>query len=157
METIDLYINQIIESVKVLKKLDPKDKRAADVRQGLRRHIQYYTNHTPWIYSVKAKQHCESLGVDIDKLPKDKVGRIVGGTKSKPALLGEHTTPIIEFISLLISSPIGDIRSLLENYSPVCWVTREEDNVLNKNGFSRKRPNGWKECYESCGIKPILK
>jgi len=152
METIDCFINQIIEGVKVLKKINYKDKRAASVRQGVRRNIQYYTDNTKWIYSLNAKNYCDSLGLDINNLPKYRVGKLVGGTKNKPALLGEHTTPITELIKILINSPIENIKDILESYSPVCWITRDEDNMLNSKGYSRKRPNGWKKCYEECGI-----
>jgi hypothetical protein len=152
METIDCFINQIIEGVKVLKQIGLKDKRSSSVKQGIRRNIQYYTDNTEWVYSIKAKQLCDNLGLDINKLPKYKVGRLVGGDKNKPALIGEHTTPISELISILIDTPLDEIKYLIKNYSPVCWITREEDERLNSNGYSRKRPNGWEFCYKDCGI-----
>lgn len=72
----------------------------------------------------------------------------------KSALLWEHTTPNGIFCQELYdcTSPT-EIREKLANYSGVCWVTRAEDNKLNKLGYRSKRPGGWRKCYEEAGIK----
>jgi hypothetical protein len=41
----------------------------------------------------------------------------------------------------------------LQLYGALCWVTREEDDKLNQNGFRHTRPNGWYECYKQVGIE----
>ena len=48
-----------------------------------------------------------------------------------------------------------EIISNLENYSGVCWITRQEDDILTKSGYRSNRPEGWKKCYEKCGIEVI--
>jgi hypothetical protein len=156
MTDIELYINQITTGIEVLKKMDKKDPRRSNVKQGVRRQIQYYTLLQPYIYSKAAKEFCDNISVDIIKLPKIKQSLLVGGEKGKPNILGDHTTPISELIEIMIQHPISDCQYLLENYSPVCWITREENQRLNKMKFAVKRPNGWETCYQLCEIDYIL-
>ena len=66
--------------------------------------------------------------------------------------MAEHTTPIGELIEMMVQSQIEDVAKLLEKYSVVCWITREEDDKLNSLSFRKKRPGGWEVCYEKCGI-----
>jgi hypothetical protein len=46
------------------------------------------------------------------------------------------------------------VEFILSNYA-CCWITSEENIELNKAGFNSKRPNGWKNSYESVGIKVV--
>lgn len=72
--------------------------------------------------------------------------------KGRSKLVYEHTTPISElFIELCETKTQEEIEVKLSNYSGVCWITREEDDILTKK-FRTKRPNGWRECYKECGI-----
>ena len=43
----------------------------------------------------------------------------------------------------------------MNNYSGVCWITRQEDDLLNKNKFRNNRNGKWEKCYEKCNIKII--
>jgi len=72
--------------------------------------------------------------------------------KGRSKLVYEHTTPISQFfIELCKTKTQGEIEEKLNDYSGVCWITREEDDILTKK-FRTKRPNGWRECYKECGI-----
>ena len=72
--------------------------------------------------------------------------------KGRSKLVYEHTTPISQFfIELCKTKTQGEIEEKLNDYSGVCWITREEDDILTKK-YRTKRPNGWRECYKECGI-----
>jgi hypothetical protein len=152
MKNIDLFINQITAGVEMLKLIGDKHPSRSRVKEGVRREIQYYGYGTTYIYSQKAKEFCDENGIDITKLPKKSVIKVVGGEKNRPAVMAEHTTPIGELIEMMVQAPIEDIRDLVEKYSVVCWIARDEDDKLNSLGFRNTRPNGWKKCYEKAGI-----
>ena len=72
--------------------------------------------------------------------------------KGRSNLVYEHTTPIAQFFKELCKTKnTEEVEKGLENYSGVCWITRQEDDILSKK-YRRKRPNGWRACYEECGI-----
>lgn len=76
----------------------------------------------------------------------------------KASIVWEHTTPLNEFYQTLVKCKSqADIELELAKYSGVCWITREEDDRLNKNKFRANRPGGWKKCYDKCEIKIIRK
>lgn len=73
--------------------------------------------------------------------------------KGRSRLVYEHTTPISEFFyQLLKCKSVDEVGFKLLDYSGVCWITREENDILSKK-FKSKRPNGWKQCYKECGIE----
>ena len=83
---------------------------------------------------------------------------IFGKKDNKSILVWEHTTPLNEFYQTLIKcKTLEEVKFELSNYSGVCWITREEDDALNKNKFRSNRPGGWQKCYEICKIKIIKK
>jgi hypothetical protein len=43
----------------------------------------------------------------------------------------------------------------MQGYSGVCWITRDEDDELNRRGYKSKRPGGSLDCYARCGIKVL--
>jgi hypothetical protein len=76
--------------------------------------------------------------------------------KNKPAIVYEHTTPLGEAIETLLECKTEEaVVQFMKGYSGVCWITREEDNRLNKSGFRSKRKAGWEQCYTECGIKVV--
>ena len=152
MNNLDLFIKQIIAGIETLKLMGTKHPSRSRVKEGVRREIQYYGYGTTYIYSQKAKDFCEENGIDITKLPKKSVIKVVGGERNRPAVMAEHTTPIGELIEMMVQSQIEDVAKLLEKYSVVCWITREEDDKLNSLSFRKKRPGGWEVCYKKCGI-----
>ena len=72
--------------------------------------------------------------------------------RGRSNIVYEHTTPISQFFKELCkTNSQEEILEKLDNYSGVCWITREEDDLLTKK-FRSKRPNGWRACYKECGI-----
>ena len=116
------------------------------LRKTARRVFQYYSEQLPRMVSVKAAEAFHSKGIDpqtIDAFSSSK------GINKLVTL--EHTTPIMQFIHKLIEMNPEDREKEVLNYSGCCWVTKEEDNRLNKN-YKYTRPDGWKECYRKTGI-----
>jgi len=75
---------------------------------------------------------------------------------AKASIVWEHTTPLNEFYQTLVKCKSqAEVELELTNYSGVCGITREEDNLLNKNKFRSNRPGGWAKCYDDCQIKII--
>ena len=80
-----------------------------------------------------------------------------GNAVKKSKLAWEHTTPLSEFLKTIIKAESQEqLAKEMNNYSGVCWILREEDNELIRQGFQSKRPGGWEACYEKCGIKPKI-
>ena len=50
-----------------------------------------------------------------------------------------------------------ELKEAMSNHTGVCWITREEDDRLNKSGFRSKREEGWQAVYEKCDIKVIVR
>ncbi len=116
-----------------------------NLNKALRRVLQHYTELQPRMVSVKAQQYnndnkCLNLQV-IDAFD-----------KNKGLLTLEHTTPIMSFINDLLEQPEDMWITSIENYSGCCWITKEQDEQLNKKGFKTKRKDGWKKSYELCEI-----
>ena len=89
---------------------------------------------------------------DITKI-KYSERHIYGGTTGKPDLMFDHTTPVNETVEELTKCPsLADVKNVLNKTSQVCIITRLEDDLLNKKGFRKKRPGGWKDGYDECGI-----
>ena len=66
----------------------------------------------------------------------------------------EHPTPVNLFVTdLFKSKDINDIRRVMNEYSGMSIITKDEDTCLHSRGFSRERPQGWKQAYDECGIE----
>ena len=106
-------------------------------------------------------EEVQKLNIDGNKNPfnlmwKDR--NIFGKIGNKSMIVWEHTTPLNEFYQTLVNcKSFEEVELALSNYSGVSWITRDEDNILNKNKFRSTRPGGWKKCYTICGIKIIEK
>ncbi len=76
--------------------------------------------------------------------------------KGRSWLVWEHTTPLKEFIEKLkMCKNEKEVRSVMNDYSGVYWISRAEDDALRAHGYSNKRPGGWRRCYNKCGIRVI--
>jgi hypothetical protein len=126
------------------------------LKEALREVLRKFTDRCPEKVSKKAKILADSLKKDLsNKLWTDK--NICGTTGKKSNIVWEHSTPINELADSLIEcNDIGCIRKALDEYSGVIWITREEDNELASRGYKNKRTDGWKKCYEDCGIKVLI-
>lgn len=123
------------------------------LKEALNDVLRKFTDRYPECVSEKAKILAQQYGLDLcDKLWTDK--DICGKTGNKSNVVWEHTTPIKELVGTLLKCPdIQCIKNILNNYSGVVWITRQEDDCLMKKGYKNKRPGGWRRCYEECEIK----
>lgn len=126
-------------------------------RGTMRKLVAKFSDRPPTLASKKALELAAAHGQDLFSMRWAHRNRC-GKVKGKPALMWEHTTPNSVLCDQLLScESADDIRDALKNYSGVCWITREEDDLLNKAGYLAKRPGGWKECYSSVGIETVTK
>jgi len=80
----------------------------------------------------------------------------VVGDRNQRYIVFEHTTPISMVINQVFSSKTFDeILNVLELYSGICLITRDEDNVLYDKGYGSNRTIGWVKAYNDCGIEVI--
>lgn len=75
--------------------------------------------------------------------------------KGHKKLMHEHVVPVKE-ITKAIENPqhyenVEEIIDMME----IALITKEEDKMLTAKGFQSERPNGWKKCYEQCGIEIV--
>jgi hypothetical protein len=164
-ESIRLFAPVIWAYVESLRKVTDKQVRT-NLEGGLSTTLQKWTDQPAKIVSKKVLENCQANNPTIDPFKllwdqRDTLGKIEVNIKSKKGktrlvsrLVWEHTTPLSEFSDVLIKcKTIEDITKALINYSGVCWISREEDNLLNKKGYKNSRPGGWKKCYKECGIE----
>jgi hypothetical protein len=124
------------------------------IKEALKDTIKKYTDHKVNMVSEQVMIKCKEYGIDPFELYWTK-RNIIGKVNGKSALVWEHTTPISILFNQLIEADTSEIKSIMENYSGVCWITREEDDKLNQSGYRSNRPGGWLKCYEEC-VSPII-
>jgi len=75
----------------------------------------------------------------------------------KPKIVWEHTVPVGQFIKEMASecNTQEEVISKMFTYPGACWITRDEDDSLNSNGYKNMRPGGFEKCYSDCGIEVI--
>ena len=101
-----------------------------------------------------AEAHKSSVNVFNLMWPQRRIFNQSSGSKS--LMVFEHTTPISETVlTLLECISIDDAIKMMKDYSGVCWITREEDDLLNAHGYRSRRPGGWQRCYAECDIKVL--
>lgn len=140
-----MNIDDITELMKLHIQMIKKNKGKVrqDFRNAARLTFQIYTRQLPRMVSVKADEYNRSnKNYDLQKKSyKDGNGD----------MMLEHTTPLMSFIDYLTTIPTENIKDEILNYSGICWVLKEEDDVLRKLGFRNKRPD-WKKAYKKAGI-----
>lgn len=155
---IPLIWSHIQQHRKAVKKLGPKDRTCRKVRESLNSCILKWSDGPSKMISRKALEFFKTRFPDIDPKKinwhqKYKLGKDDG---KRGNIMWEHTTPVNLLINDLLSAKTKEEAMLiLSNYSGVCLITREEDDVLNSNKMRTVRPGGWEKCYESCGIEVI--
>ena len=100
--------------------------------------------------------HDGNLTGELGELKKLSVPKQRSKKKDFPMLKNlvlEHSNPLLELVNRIF---IGkeNIKSILEHDLTTTWVTKEENDELNKNCKS-SRPGGWRLCYEKCNIVPL--
>lgn len=122
------------------------------------REVRFWTDgRVPYISKTIAdifiNEYSNENPFDIRYDNRKRYGMITLDKIKQSRFMLEHTTPVGEcIVNLVKSESLEDIKNIMKNYSGVCVLTREEDNCLNKNGFRRKRKDGWKMAYDKCGI-----
>lgn len=128
------------------------------LKEALKDTLKKMTDQKVTMVSEAVMNACQPLGIDPFELLWTKRNILGQDENGKSLLLWEHTTPLAEYFeSLIACKSEQEVNKVVENYSGVCWLMRHEDNALNAGGFRSKRPGGWEEVYESCGIKIIRK
>lgn len=107
--------------------------------------------------SKKALEKAEKLGIKKEVILSGKYNAsdLTKYDKGHKQLMHEHVVPIKEITNAIENAKdfenVNDIIDMIE----IALITKEEDKALTKNGFQSKRPNGWRNCYHSCGIDII--
>jgi len=128
------------------------------LKEGLKATLRKMTDQKVNMVSEAAMIACNKKDIDPFELLWPERNILGKDENGKSLLLWEHTTPLGELCESIISSKSKEeILKVITSYSGVCWVTREEDNKLNKAGFRSSRVNGWKSAYEQCGINVVYK
>lgn len=150
------WLMLITQSVTFFKKTEDKSLHHKNAKRALDRLLRAWTDYPPTYVSEKAMLLFKENKIDPSSTTR-KNSRVFNskGDNKKPLIVFEHTTPINELIKLLVSIESGEIEEALLNYSGVCWITREEDNLLNQNKFRNHRNGDWENAYRSIGINPI--
>ena len=155
---IPLIWSHIQQHRKAVKKLGTKDRTCRKVRESLNSCILKWSDGPSKMISRKALEFFKTRFPDIDPKKinwhqKYKLGKDDG---KRGNIMWEHTTPVNLLLNDLLSAKSKEETvSILSNYSGVCLITREEDDVLNSNKMRTVRPGGWEKCYESCGIEVV--
>ena len=70
----------------------------------------------------------------------------------------EHILTVSDLVERLLclgsSASCDDVQSIIEK-ADVAWILKNEDQLLNENGFKIKRPEKPLDAYETCGIKLV--
>ena len=134
--------------------LEADDQRAKrKLKEGIKTLIMKWTDRPVEMVSEEAMRIAQSVGLDAFDLlwpQRNKAGR---DTKGKSLLVWEHTTPVEELFQQFVTDP-ENLEKHMADYSGVCWISREENDKLDKK-FRSKRPGGWRKVYDSLGIKVI--
>lgn len=163
----EIFAPSIWAKVDKLKKIPGNGKLNSDEKKVITQKLKASINHElrMWeeeqskMVSCAAKimaddfNKANNTNHDITKI-KYPERHVFGGTTGKPNVMFDHTTPVNETVEDLIKcSSLPDVLNVLNTTSQVCIITRLEDDLLNKKGFGKKRPGGWKDGYDQCGIQ----
>ena len=58
----------------------------------------------------------------------------------------DHVVPVNLLVDQLLSREFAvaaDVRGFLDQFYRTCWITSEEDELLNSKKFRQKMPDGW--------------
>ena len=130
------------------------------IKEALKRTIYKWTDLPPKYVSTEIIRLFEENGIEEDPFSliypdRTILGRDIDG---KTIMLWEHTTTNHEtYQSFVKCQSQSELEEVMLSHTGVCWITREEDNRLNKGGFRSSTEAGWKETYAKCNIQVIQK
>ena len=122
----------------------------AKMYKGFERSIRHWSEKPPELISKRVidyfiDNHPNKNPFKSNFRPRDKYGIPV---------IFEHTTPVKVFITKLFETQtIEDVRRAMDEFSGLSIITVEEDKCLFSKGFSRSRPQGWRQSYRECDIE----
>jgi len=147
----------IYSNLKLLKACKLNNSHQRNSKRALNRVLRAWSDYPANYVSENCLKLFNSNKIDFTKIDRRHTLILGRNKEGKSKIIFEHSTPINELITtLMMLNNIESVNSALKNYSGACWITREEDNRLNKKGFKNKRYGNWVKCYEECKIKPLL-
>lgn len=159
IEHESLWVELFHANVVLLRNCVGNSNHERNAKRALNRLIRAWTDYPATYVSLRCLNELTKNGVDVKQIDRRHtliLGR-TKGTIKKSVLVFEHVIPVNQFIQELIELETRqEINKALRDYPGVCWITRQEDDQLNKNGYKNKRNRGWFECYVECGINPVL-
>ena len=108
------------------------------IKEALKRTIYKWTDLPPKYVSTEIIRLFEENGIEEDPFnliytDRKMLGRDENG---RTIMLWEHTTTNHETYQTFVKCQSQEeLKEAMLNHTGVCWITREEDNRLNKSGF----------------------
>ena len=150
------WTDLIYSNLKLLKACNQKNPHYRNAKRALNRLLRAWTDYPANYVSENCLKIFRKAKIDVAKLDRRHTLILGRNKENKSKIVFEHSTPINDLIAVLINTnTLEDVNIVLKNYSGVCWITREEDDFLNKK-FKNTRNGNWEKCYEDCKIKPLL-
>ena len=107
--------------------------------------------------SKKALEMAEKLGIKKEEILTGnyKACDLTKYDKGHKKLMHEHVVPIKEIVEAIENAKDFEDMNEVIGMIEIALITKEEDKALTQNGFQSSRPNGWRNCYRSCGIEIV--
>lgn len=151
------WTDLIYSNLKLLKACNQKNPHYRNVKRALNRLLRAWTDYPANYVSQNCLKMFRKAKIDVASIDRRHTLILGRNKENKSKIVFEHSTPINDLIAVLINTnTLQDVNIVLKNYSGVCWITREEDDILNKNKFKNTRNGNWAKSYENCEIIPLL-
>jgi hypothetical protein len=153
-----LMWSHIQQYKKAVEKLGLENRTCRKIRESLNACILKWSDGPAPMISKKASEFFETRFPKIDprKITWHQKYLLGKDDGKRGNIVWEHTTPVNLLLNDLLKAESEiDAIEILNNYSGVCLITRDEDDLLNFKKMRVVRPWGWKKCYEDCGIEVI--
>ena len=128
------WTDLIYSNLKLLKACNQKNPHYRNAKRALNRLLRAWTDYPANYVSENCLKIFRKAKIDVAKLDRRHTLILGRNKENKSKIVFEHSTPINDLIAVLINTnTLEDVNIVLKNYSGVCWITREEDDILNKN------------------------
>lgn len=128
------------------------------LKEGLKRLIYRWTDRPSQWVSRQIIARFQEQGIDRDPFQLTYADRKLLGRdeKGRTHMLWEHTTTNHQtYLQMMACRTQEELLLCMRNHSGVCWITREEDQKLNRMGYRSQREAGWESAYRECGIEVV--
>ena len=151
------WTDLIYSNLKIEKACNQKNPHYKNAKRALNRLLRAWTDYPANYVSENCLKMFRKAKIDVASIDRRHTLILGRNKENKSKIVFEHSTPINDLIAVLINTnTLEEVNTALKNYSGVCWITREEDDILNKNKFKNTRNGNWAKSYEDCRIKPLL-